>query len=256
MIVLDIASSALMAQAVYHYLIPSFGSLAPLLAISPELSAECLLSAVIMFISQLYFVRQLYIVKGQPATMWWIGIITFFAILGLAGNIVCVTTMVKFPHNVSSRNAYFTICAGLAKGSGAVTDILATTAMCIFLTSSRTGIPETNALLTKLTRFIIHRGALVTLFQTAMLISFYAAPKDSYWAPFHINVTKLYANTFFAMLNGREHLKPNVSPASTNMSTTLEFEAGRPKSMMQSRPSSRFSMYDRADRSVSVASAV
>jgi hypothetical protein len=255
MIVLDLAASALLAQSVYYYLIPTFGSLVPLGGLTPELSAECLLSGGIMFISQLYFARQLYIVKGQPGTRWWIVIITLFAILGFAGNIGCVTTMIKFPHNVfSNRNEWFTIFAGLAKGFGTVTDILATTAMCIFLTSSRTGIPETNALLTKLTRFIIHRGALVTLFQTAMLITFYAAPKNIYWAPLHLNVTKLYANTFFAMLNGRDHLKPNVSPASNHISTT--FEAVRPKSMMQSRPSSGFSMYDRSDRSVSVASAV
>jgi len=206
-----------------------------------------------MFISQLYFARQLYIVKGQVGAMWWIAIITICAFLGFAGSVACVTAMFKFPQNVlSNRNQYFTIFAGLAKGFGALTDILATTAMCIFLTSSRTGIPETNALLTKLTRFIIHRGALVTLFQTSLLISFYAAPKNIYWAPIHLNVTKLYANTFFAMLNGREHLKPNVSPASTHMSTS--FEAVRPKSML-SRPSSGFSMYDRSG-SVSVASAV
>jgi hypothetical protein len=129
--------------------------------------------------------------------------------------------------------------------------------MCIFLTSSRTGIPETNALLTRLIRFIIHRGALVTLFQTALLIAFYAAPKNIYWAPIHINVTKLYTNTFFAMLNGRQHLKPNVPHASADKLTT--FEVAHPKSSYQSsipsRPSSAFTTPDRSARSsVSVGS--
>jgi hypothetical protein len=173
------------------------------------------MSGAIMLISQLYFVRQLYIVKGLGIN-WWIPTITICAFLGFAGSVACVTIMYKFPHNVLANRHYcFTIFFGLAKGFGAVTDILATTAMCLFLTSSRTGIPETNSLITKLTRFIIHRGALVTLFQTALLVTFYAAPKDIYWAPLHLNVTKLYANTCFAMLNGRQHLKPKACHTSS-----------------------------------------
>jgi len=233
MLVLDIASSALLAQSVYYYLIPSFGSLIPLSAITPELSAECLISGGIMFISQLYFVRQLYIVKGL-GTRWWIAIISFCAILGNAGNIACVVTMFVYPHNVlANRNYYFSIFAGISKGFGTAADILATTAMCLFLTSSRTGLPETNSLLTKLMRFIIHRGALVTLFQTALLVSFYAWPDKIYWAPLHVNVTKLYANTCFAMLNGRQHLKPksDASRFSSSMTASVTMSTFEVKSM-------------------------
>jgi len=233
MLVMDLVSSALVAQSIYHYLLPNFGSLVPLGAITSELSAECLLSGGIMFLSQLYFVRQLYIVKGL-GTGWWIAIISFCAVLGNAANIACVATMFKYPHNVlANRNYYFSIFAGLSKGFGTAADILATTAMCIFLTSSKTGIPETNSLLTKLTRFIIHRGALVTLFQTALLVSFYAWPDKLYWAPFHLNVTKLYANTCFAMLNGRQHLKPksDASRFSSTMSTSVSISTFEVKSI-------------------------
>ncbi|KAG5636868.1 hypothetical protein H0H81_006590 [Sphagnurus paluster] len=98
--------------------------------------------------------------------------------------------------------------------------------MCIYLTSAKTGIaqcvrvsrircikfsidvnPRTTTLLNRLMRFVVHRGAMVTLIQTLLLVTFYAAPRKLYWLPFHINVTKLYANTFFAMLNARTHLK-------------------------------------------------
>jgi hypothetical protein len=208
----------------------------PLAAATPELSAECLLSAAIMFISQLYFVRQLWIVKGLGTT-WWVAIIATCAILGFAGSVACVAVMYKFPYNVlANRHVCFKVFFGLAKGFGAITDILATTAMCMFLTSSRTGMPETNSLLTKLMRFVIHRGALVTLFQTALLISFYAWPNHIYWAPLHLNVTKLYANTCFAMLNGRQHLKPksyvsDSSRFSTTMSTSVSMSTFEVKSM-------------------------
>ena len=40
---------------------------------------------------------------------------------------------------------------------------------------------STNVLLAKLLRFIIHRGALVTLIQVLLVVTFYAAPKNIYW---------------------------------------------------------------------------
>ncbi|RDB21960.1 hypothetical protein Hypma_010971 [Hypsizygus marmoreus] len=260
MLLLDLASSILIAQSVYYYLIPHFGSLLPLNSVTPELSAECLISTIITFISQMYFVYQLYNVKRLGQTRWFVlGSITACAVMAFGTNFVymkskqylstcdfswrcwhvqfiwfilqatnpprlaCVATMYIFHHGVlANRNGIFAIFFGVAKGFGAVTDILATIAMCIYLTSSRTGISETNKLLNTLVQFVIHRGALVTLIQTALLITFYAAPKNLYWMPFHINVTKLYANTFFAMLNGRNHLKDmrgGVLSASTGFGT-------------------------------------
>ncbi|KAF8063389.1 hypothetical protein FPV67DRAFT_240996 [Lyophyllum atratum] len=211
MLLFDLASSALIAQSVYYYLIPHFGSLLPLRSVTPELSAECLLSTLITFNSQMYFVYQLYNVKRLGRSRWLVlGSITGCAVMAFAGGIACVTTMYIFHHGVlSNRNGVFAIFFGVAKGFGAATDVLATIAMCMYLTSSKTGITETNTLLNKLIRFVIHRGALVTLIQSLLLITFYAAPRKLFWLAFHINVTKLYANTFFAMLNARNHLRDN-----------------------------------------------
>ena len=130
----------------------------------------------------------------------------------LCGCHVCVSPWRAFEQELAIRCRslckstfyFFTHCRpkiffGLAKGSGAAADILATIAMCIYLTSARTGMSElvylflspmitlnvgnhrTNHLITKLTRFVIHRGALVTLIQTLLLITFYAAPNNLYW---------------------------------------------------------------------------
>ncbi|TFK22550.1 hypothetical protein FA15DRAFT_516131 [Coprinopsis marcescibilis] len=116
--------------------------------------------------------------------------------------------MFKFNHAVlSNRNHIFAGMFGIAKGAAAVTDVLATVAMCMFLSDSKSDIPRTNNLLSKLVQFTIQRGALVTLIQALLLITFYAAPSHLAWFAFHMNVTKLYANTFFAMLNARSHLR-------------------------------------------------
>lgn len=229
MLILDLASSALIAQSVFYYLIPHFGSLKPLSSVTPELSAECLISTLITFNSQMYFVFQLYNVKRMGSGRWLVlGSIGACAVLSFAGGIACVTAMYIFHHGVlSDRNSTFAIFFGLAKGFGALTDILATAAMCIYLTSAKTGIAQTTTLLNRLMRFVVHRGAMVTLIQTLLLVTFYAAPRKLYWLPFHINVTKLYANTFFAMLNARTHLKDTwQARSSIALSHSLSGSAG------------------------------
>jgi len=229
MLLLDLTSSALVAQSIYYYLVPHFGSLAQFDSVTPQLSAECLLSGIITFISQMYFVHQLYTVKhlGTKVNRYLIGLISILAFLAFVGGTSCVVAMYIFKHGVlSNRNSMFAIFFGLAKGFGAVTDIIATIAMCRFLTSTQTGIQQTKNMLKTLVQYIVERGVLVTLIQTLLLLTFYALPARLYWFAFHINVTKLYANTFFAMLNARGHLKERQY----TMSSSVHSSSGQVRS--------------------------
>ncbi|KDQ22779.1 hypothetical protein PLEOSDRAFT_1049984 [Pleurotus ostreatus PC15] len=206
----DFVSSALVVQSVYYYLVPHFGSLSPLASITPELSAECLLSTIITFISQLYFVAQLYAVTKTGRGSWMVPVsVAVCAVLAFA----CTSVMFVYDHRVlGERHHNFSVSNhrdiffGLAKGFGALTDIIATIAMCILLSGAKTGIQQTNGLLKSLIHYVVHRGVLVTLIQMLLLIMFYAAPSRLYWLAFHVNVTKLYANTF-CELNSRDQLK-------------------------------------------------
>ncbi|KAG7085622.1 hypothetical protein E1B28_003171 [Marasmius oreades] len=210
MLILDFASSALVAQSLYYYLVPHFGSLLPLGSITPELSAECILSTIITFISQMYFVHQIYAFRKMEKFAWPLTIvITILAFLAFAGGIGCVATMYLFHHGVlSHRNGKFAIFFGLAKGFGSITDVVATSAMCFLLSSANPGVSsQTRGVIRSLIHYVVNRGILVTLIQTLLLITFFTSPTKLYWLAFHINVTKLYANTFFAMLNGREQIK-------------------------------------------------
>jgi len=230
MIILDILSSALVAQSVYYYLVPHFGSLAPLGSITTELSVECFVSTAITFISQLFFVNQIYAVsKGRRS--WVIpSVVSVLAFAAFAFGVACTTSMVIFKHNIlTGRNATFALFFGLAKGFGAAADIVSTIALCVFLSSSRSGITQTNSLINSLMQFVIHRGALVTLIQTLLLVTFFSAPQHLYWLAFHVNVTKLYVNVFFAMLNARDALsqKHSIGSISTSVSLTTSNNYGR-----------------------------
>ncbi|KAJ3863566.1 hypothetical protein EV359DRAFT_64694 [Lentinula novae-zelandiae] len=171
MLILDLISSALVAQSLYYYLI----------TLDP--SAYHVTSFAMYFVYQIYSVKRVGIFASTV-----IGVLTLFAVLTF------------------DRNEDFAIFFGLAKGFGAVTDIMATLAMCTFLSNAKTGIRQTDNLIKSLIQYVVERGGVVTLIQTLLLITFYAAPTKLYWLAFHINVTKLYANTFFCMLNARKGL--------------------------------------------------
>lgn len=109
------------------------------------------------------------------------------------------------------------------KAFGAAADVVATVAMCVFLTSANTGIVRTSSLLRSLMHLVINRGILVTLAQVVMLIVFFTSTTRLYWVPIHINTTKLYVNTFFAMLNARTPPEEKYGAhidMSSSMSTT------------------------------------
>ncbi|KAF9005065.1 hypothetical protein BDQ17DRAFT_1353712 [Cyathus striatus] len=208
-ITMDIIDSALVASSVNYYLIRHFGSTLQLKTMIPELTAECLIATIITTISQSYFLIQLIGAKRLGKGSWIvIATVGIFCAFAFAGGIACVVTMQVFHHGVfSDRNMIFSISFGVAKGFSAAADIIATISVCLFLDSARTGMIQMNAALNTLMKYIIQRGTLVTLIQTVLLITFYATPKSVVWFSFHIIIPKLYTNTFFAMLNGRDNIR-------------------------------------------------
>ncbi|KAF9483254.1 hypothetical protein BDN70DRAFT_343408 [Pholiota conissans] len=206
MIILDFIDSGLVAYSIFYFLIPEFGSLFRLSFIPWELTVECIIASFITVISQMYFVYQLIGAKRIGQGRWSvIAVIGILSLISFAGGIACVVSMGIFKHGVlSNRNR---IAFGFSKGFSALADILATIAMCMFLRSARGHMKQTNSLLYALMRVIMSRGLLVTFTQTLLVITFYAMPTNLVWMAFHINVAKLYVNTFFAMLNTRDHLK-------------------------------------------------
>jgi len=204
MITLDIVSTCLVAQAVYNYLIPHFGSLTPFNTFTLGLSIDCLLSSVITFISQMFFARQLHLVTKSRRLFSVSGVVAICAFIGFAFGVACAAAMMMYKTMVlGTRHPKFVLFFGLQKGFSALTDIIATAGLCTFLSSARTGLDGSDSLIKLLMEFTIERGALVTLIQTLLVLLFFASHQHVYWIPVHINLTKLYANVFFAILNAR-----------------------------------------------------
>lgn len=212
MLTLDVLSSALAAQGLYHYLLPQFGSLIPLGHLVPALAVECVATTFIIAISQFYFAWQVHAMGQSNFIKYGVsGSVVILSLLAFAGGLGCSIAMFLFSANIlTSRSRIFNAMAGLAKAPAALADIIATSSLCFSLGYSRTGVRATDSVIKTLIGFVIQRGVIVSLIQTVFLIVFYASSSHLYWVGLHVNVTRVYANTFFAMLNGRENLKKEL----------------------------------------------
>ncbi|KAE9386795.1 hypothetical protein BT96DRAFT_867733 [Gymnopus androsaceus JB14] len=239
MVLLDTASTALCAEGMYVYVIPHFGSLLPLGSLTLSLSIDCYVAVIITFISQMYFAwfvsrlsscfkdinptdscRQIYTVSGAEKRRFrrliLPGIVTLLAHVAFFGGIACSTIMIVDKTMIlANRSFRFAVAVGIAKGAAALADIIATVSLCCLLSSARTGFKRTDSLVKRLMAYVVQRGIAVTLIQVMFLVLFYGTSQHLYWLALHVNMTRLYANTFFAMLNGRDRLKHGSSEASS-----------------------------------------
>ncbi|KAJ7589611.1 hypothetical protein C8J56DRAFT_1076320 [Mycena floridula] len=238
MMLFDIASTCLVLAVFWTDLIVDFGSTAQFIGVPPAIGAECVLSALIAFLAQIYFITQIYNGKSLPSIC--IRILTYvfpvkpagiianvilytiggLAIIGLGFGLACASIMVLDP-TTPHYNLHFQVVFGGAKGANAVCDIIATIMMCRYLSFAKTGIASTENLLDALTTIFMERGAAVMLIQVFTFVMFYAFQNPQYWLAPHLILSKLYVNTFFAILNSRsylrdKHLNTHVASFSSN----------------------------------------
>ncbi|KAJ6523839.1 hypothetical protein B0H19DRAFT_1200983 [Mycena capillaripes] len=224
-------------QSVYYYILPHFGSLAPLDHVTNEINVDCLLSSAIAFISQMYFFYQLMIVPVESRSMAALILIVAFSVVSLGKYIQplrCAIVMFEHPQFIFANRIHaFSIIGGTHKASGAAADIVATVAMYIYLKSPGTGIPQGSSHLQSPIYFLVNRGLLIALAQVLTLILLFSSTSRLYWVTVHINTTRLYASTFFAMLNARTPLElkhglpieMNVTNRGSVAQTQFTFEA-------------------------------
>ncbi|KAH7903504.1 hypothetical protein BJ138DRAFT_1131340 [Hygrophoropsis aurantiaca] len=203
--ILDVLSWALFCYAYYYYLVRNYGNDLALLTIPWPFGTEVIVEAFVCFGAQMFFASQVY---GINRKSW--PVAAFIAMLALIALATGITVGVISIHNRSMQfvgSKTLEVLTDINKGLATVTDIVATIAMCYFLSSARSGVKRTNSIIKSLMFWAIHRGILLTAWQSADLFLYVAAPSKDYWVPFHMNLSKIYVNTMLAMLNARSTLR-------------------------------------------------
>ncbi|KAJ7856767.1 hypothetical protein B0H13DRAFT_1076170 [Mycena leptocephala] len=207
MLLLSTTSTALITSVFWTDLVVHFGGIEQFGGTNTRLGGECVITGLTAFFAQIYFINQLRHVKPDGrignAVLWAIGILS---VIGLGFGMGCASVMLLLkttPH----WSKYFELTFAGAKGANSLCDIVATIAMCKYLTTSKTGIKSTASLLEALTRFFFHRGAAVMFLQSISFMMFFAFRSPQYWLAPHLLLTKLYVSTFFSILNSRAYLR-------------------------------------------------
>ncbi|KAG2098924.1 uncharacterized protein F5147DRAFT_839488, partial [Suillus discolor] len=225
--ILDALHLALIVHCVYYYLVTNYASFNALTEIVWSLKVSFLLwhsmqpddaydidglvqlqlivDVLIVPTVHLSYVYRIWIVsKGRSRVLPAI-IMCIVVVLsgGVAVPVVLVQYRCRFFQDVVATEwaTYLTL--------GAVTfdDILIASSLCYLLATSRTGFSSTDSFLTKLLGYIISTGCLTSICSLIAVITCAVMPRNFIFLSIEFLVTKLYVNSFMALMNARYYLQ-------------------------------------------------
>ncbi|EPQ54522.1 hypothetical protein GLOTRDRAFT_139097 [Gloeophyllum trabeum ATCC 11539] len=218
---LDTATSALMSQALYYYLITMFASPLGLLDATSTFCAENGLAILVAFLVQIFFAIRVWTVSNKNWAL--AGAIAFFAVAAFAFGITMTVQIFNQKRLSELATTHMKVVAALSQGLATLADIMITGALMWYLSPSRNVLMKgktPNGWFEKLCTYVINRGTCVAVIQLAYLLAFVIVPAKQIWMPFHLVVSKVYVNTLLAMLNSREITSGRGAYEEESVSTT------------------------------------
>ncbi|EGN97002.1 hypothetical protein SERLA73DRAFT_185270 [Serpula lacrymans var. lacrymans S7.3] len=225
LLILDPATSLLFAHTIYYYFLINFGNYRVFSKVTSSWCAENAITSIIVWIVQLYFALRIYQLDKQhpllprPILNWMIpAFVVFLAFVSFALGIARTAFMV-FQTTNHLATLSVTLVVDMEEGCAVICDIITTSALCYMLSPIRSSTRKRSPVRTVFI-FLIDRGILVNVVQLGTLVTYSYAPNKLYWMSFHLCKSKVYINTFFAMVNSPEN---QPSSANTRPSSKLEF---------------------------------
>ncbi|KAE9396731.1 hypothetical protein BT96DRAFT_1021237 [Gymnopus androsaceus JB14] len=129
----------------------------------------------------------------------------------------------------------------LVNALGASCDILIATAMVYYLRQSRSSIKRTNHMLRSITIFTVTTGIVSSVCAIMVLSMAGAYPGTNIELTFYFMLTRLYANSFLATLNVRDHLRESSYAKGVISASNFVQPRIGPSYEMKDFPSSNFS---------------
>ncbi|KAJ6555146.1 hypothetical protein DFH09DRAFT_1262455 [Mycena vulgaris] len=103
--------------------------------------------------------------------------------------------------------------------AGTSSDLSVALALCYLLRGSRTGFQRTDSLIRVLMMYTVNTGLIVALDATAGMFSYVFMPHNFIFLGFYLLLSKLYLNSYLALLNARKGLRGQLDePKSIHLS--------------------------------------
>ncbi|TDL21384.1 hypothetical protein BD410DRAFT_789822 [Rickenella mellea] len=220
----DMVHVILCTWSFHWYLVANFGNYGNLTIPHWTMNIQTDANGLIAISVQLYNARRVHkLVNNKAVTAV---VVLLSLILGILFIYFSVETFILDDFLLYSKLRWV-ICTGL--GCAAAANIIIATSFCCFFRRNRTGMLQSDTVLTMLTFYSINTGLLTSIAATLSLITFAAMPSNFVWLIFFWVLGRFYVNSLLATLNSREVLREMICAACNCLSpsvhmTTLRVE--------------------------------
>ncbi|KAI8978709.1 hypothetical protein BD414DRAFT_116250 [Trametes punicea] len=203
---LDTASIALDAHAIYYYLILNYNNPPALLNQVWSVQVELLITFADVLIVQLFFIRRIYQLRPH---LWYIPL--FQALTAVVSFALIIAIIVAvFKHSAWDDVQSTQVNAPLVANwlTGLIVDVSITIVLCWYLWSEKSYVRRgTHRVINRIIVFSVNRGAIAAGAQFLSFVTKFAAPQKLVWLAFHNVLCKIYTISMLAALNSRVALR-------------------------------------------------
>ncbi|KII84203.1 hypothetical protein PLICRDRAFT_374292 [Plicaturopsis crispa FD-325 SS-3] len=233
---LDGLHIAFAAHTMYFYLVQNFSSPLTLFHLVWSFNLQIAVNiCVILSVQTFYSVRLLKLNKGQ--SKWVLALVALILIVAYGIGITeCYEVFTV--HSITEVNRIQTETY-MSLACICIVDVLIAATSCIVLSRYRTGMSSTDSVITTLMLYVMNTGVLTSVCSLVSIITYAVYPNDLVFLSIEIVSSKLYVNSYMAMLNARRHLKtrnassmgdPEASRTAINQSEAFTLQS-RSKSL-------------------------
>ncbi|KAJ7148773.1 hypothetical protein C8R43DRAFT_1008707 [Mycena crocata] len=213
--VLDTFDTVLNGHILYFYLVTNY--LAPQTIIYPVWSVIIHVAATSIsnFIVRSAFARRVYRLSNGniPGTI----LIVALSLLDLSCGVIITAKAFHMKTYLELDKLSSLMYLNFAAGTGS--DLSVALAMCYLLRGSKTGFRRTDSLISVLMMYTVNTGLIVALDASAGMFTYIFMPHNFIFLGFYLLLSKLYLNSYLAILNARPGLRVQLDePKSIHLS--------------------------------------
>jgi hypothetical protein len=227
--VLDTIHLCFSIHMMYYYLITNFGNFSAVDNIIWSLKGLATVQVFVIWLVQCLYLLRIWKLSRKIIT----NIIFSSALLasliltllfGLGIGIFFMIEMAQLQHGLSITSFRWAIF--VAFSATIAIDIYIATVLSVLLWKSQTGIKRTDSMLCTLIQYIIGTGVLTSMASLIYITLYVVKPDTLLYLAQEFSITRLYANSFLAMMNARSGLRGQLSTPvdlEINLESVLRF---------------------------------
>ncbi|KAG1720300.1 hypothetical protein EDB19DRAFT_578307 [Suillus lakei] len=209
---LDALHVCLVTHLTYYYLVTNYANPLALLEMVWSFKALIVIDVFIVYSVHLLYLQRIWIIsKGRTRILP----VFITVIIVSASSIGFVLFWAVFRSQLFSDLIKIRWSIYLSLSTMTMIDLLIASSLCYLLASAKTGFSKTDMTLRTLVRDIVNTGCLTSMCSMACIITDAAMPNNFVFLGIEFLLSKLYVNSYMALLNARHYLGSDGSTHSS-----------------------------------------